>query len=50
MKDHVNGVIYRPVGKLQGVKERGCDGFEVGQKEALKGFHYQMSEGQVCSH
>lgn len=50
MEDHVNGVIYRPVGKRHGVQERVCDGFEVGQKEALKGLHYQMSEGQVYSH
>ncbi len=40
MESHVNGVIYRPVGsvgKLQGVQERVCDGFEVEQYKALKG-------------
>lgn len=42
MDSHVDSVIYRPVGsvgKLQGVQEGVCYGFQMGQHTALKGLH-----------
>ena len=45
---HVNYIVQGPVGsvgKLQGVQERVCDGFEVCQHQALKILHYHSGQG-----
>lgn len=36
VKNHVDGIIYRPVGKLQEVQNGSLEGFEVEEKWALK--------------
>ena len=45
VESYVDCVIYRPVGKLQGVQERVQDSFEVCQHQALKILNYHR--GQV---
>ena len=48
VEGHVNCVVPRPVasvGKLQGVQESVCGGFEVCQHQALKKLHYHRGQG-----
>ena len=48
MEGHVDCIVYRPVGsvgKLQGIQDRVCDGFEVCQHQVLKRLHYHRGQG-----
>ena len=52
LEDEVEGHVYcivdrsvDSVGELQGVQERVCDGFEVGQHKALKRLHHHRGQG-----
>ena len=48
MEGHVYCIVDRSVdsvGKLQGVQERVCGGFEVGQPKALKRLHHHRGQG-----
>ena len=48
VEGHIHCIVYRSVdsvGKLQGVQESVCDGFEVGQHKALKRLHHHRGQG-----